>query len=402
MDVDSRSAWCGPRFWRTLVGLCCLACVPLWPEIGAAQQAASAVYVRTDTDQTLVITPRVSVEAPVDDATRLNAAYSADVWSSASIDIRTSASRPVTERRDEINASVTHDFTDTSLSAAYRYSYEPDYISHSPSLGVRLDFANKASTLDIGGSASFDDVGRAGDPNFDQSLQTFVGDLKFTQILDADTLLQGVYTLGYSDGYLSSPYRYVGIGSWNGACGGFLDEAPVTVGKLPDGSQGLEACFPEKNPDHRLRQAFVLRGSRAFGEHWSLNLAYRFYFDDWDVMSHTVLADLHWMPSEVDVLALRYRFYLQSAAFHYRSRFPAGDPDPLAYLPEYYTRDKELSPFSSHRVALDWERDFSIGGPGEVFRMVVSVGPTIYLYDNFIPYERIFAFEATLSGVLVL
>src|SRR5262245_46082677 len=103
MDVASRSAWCGPRFWRTLAGLLCLACVSVWPELGAAQQAASAVYVRTDTDQTLVITPRVSVEAPVDDATRLNAAYSADVWSSASIDIRTSASRPVTERRDEIN-----------------------------------------------------------------------------------------------------------------------------------------------------------------------------------------------------------------------------------------------------------------------------------------------------------
>ncbi|HKP59765.1 MAG TPA: DUF3570 domain-containing protein [Polyangiales bacterium] len=376
-----------------------------WTRGVAAQQAASAVYVRSDTDQTLVITPRVSVQAPIDDSTRVDVAYSADVWSSASVDIRTSASRAVTERRDEINASVSHDFSDISLSVAYRYSYEPDYVSNSASLGLKFDFANKASTLELGGGASFDDVGRAGDPNFDRSLQTFTGQLTFTQVLDPDTLLQGVYTMGYSDGYLSSPYRYIGLGSWNGACGSDIPGTSVPVGPsgtAPGQLEGLQYCLPEKNPDERLRNAFVLRGARALGDAFSLALAYRFYFDDWDVMSHTVLLDFNWLPDDANVLALRYRFYLQNAAFHYKSRFPASDAAPLATLPNYYTRDKELSPFSSHRLAVEWEREWPLHGSGESFRLVLSVGPTLYLYSDFIPYQRIFAFEGTVSGVLVL
>ncbi|HKU40267.1 MAG TPA: DUF3570 domain-containing protein, partial [Polyangiales bacterium] len=362
----------------------------LWPVTASAQQAASAVYVRVDTDHTTVVTPRVSVEAPLGDETSVDVAYSMDVWSSASVDIATSASRPVTEKRDEINLAVTQEFNDAALSAGYRYSYEPDYTSHSASLGLKLDFANKASTLEVGGGISFDDVGRAGDANFSRSLHTYNAQLTFTQVLDASTLLQGVYTLGYSDGYLSSPYRYIGIGSWNGSCG-----AGVMVGQ-----GGNEFCLPESNPPERLRHAFVLRAARALGDSFSGALAYRFYIDDWDILSHTVLADLHWLPDNDTVFALRYRFYLQSQASHYRARYPYPY---TSYLKEYYTRDKELSPFNSHRLALEFERSWALSGaPGETFRTVLSVGPTVYFYSNFIPYERIFAFETTLSAVVVL
>jgi hypothetical protein len=267
------------------------------------------------------------------------------------------------------------------------------------SFGLKFDFANKASTLELGGGASFDDVGRAGDPNFDRALKTFTGQLTFTQVLDAQTLLQGVYTLGYSDGFLSSPYRFIGVNSWNGACAGKLDEAPVRTG----GVGGLEYCLPEKNPGERVRHAFVLRAARALGDDFSLGLAYRFYLDDWELLSHTVLADLHWLPDTDDVFALRYRFYLQGAAAHYRSRFPAPpEVGGLGSLREFYSRDKELSPFNSHRVALEWERSWPLSGAGEAFRSVLSLGPTVYLYSNFIPYKRILAFEATVSGVLVL
>src|SRR5204862_7356162 len=103
-----------------------------------------------------------------------------------------------------------------------------------------------------------------------RALKTFTGQATFTQVLDTHTLLQAVYTLGYSDGYLSSPYRYIGVGSWNGACGGPLDEAPVMIGGGLAGPEGLEYCLPEKNPDERLRHAFVLRGARALGDDFSL------------------------------------------------------------------------------------------------------------------------------------
>ncbi len=392
MNEVRRAARSGARLCRILAAISggALGFAPI--ELVAAQQASSAVYVRVDTDQTTVITPRVSVQAPVDEATRVDLTYSMDVWSSASIDIRTSASRPVTERRDEINASVSHDFTDSALSLGYRYSYEPDYESHSASLGLSFDFADKSSTLAFGGGVSIDDIGRAGDPNYDRSLQTYTGQTTFTQILDPKTFLQGVYSINYSDGFQSSPYRYIGLGSWNGACGGPLDEAPVQAGY-----DKLEYCLPENNPDQRTRHALVARVVRALGEQFSTWIAYRFYLDDWELMSHTVTADLHYLPDADTLLALRYRFYLQDAAGHYRASF-SRDPRVLS---RHYSRDKELSPFTSHRLMLEGEKSWSFNS-GEQFRAVLSVGPTFYMYSDFIPYKRIFAVEATLSGVFVL
>ncbi|HET6339944.1 MAG TPA: DUF3570 domain-containing protein, partial [Polyangiales bacterium] len=225
---------------RSASGLCALCFTVLagaWPAVTSAQQTSSTVYVRVDTDRTTVITPRLTVQAPLDDSTRVDVAYSMDVWSSASIDIRTSASRPVTERRDEINAAVTHDFEDASFSLAYRYSYEPDYESHFVSAGLTLDFADKASTLAIGGGVSFDDVGRVGTPSFERTLKSVNAQATFTQVVDAKTLLQLVYSIGYADGYQSSPYRYVGVGTFDGGC--------------PRPMQ--EYCFPENNPAERMR-----------------------------------------------------------------------------------------------------------------------------------------------------
>jgi Protein of unknown function (DUF3570) len=386
MNAVARIVRHSPRRWSLLWTMWAGVIGSALPNAVVAQQSSATVYVRTDTDKTTVITPRVSAQAPVGDATKVDVAYSMDVWTSASIDIRTSASRPVTERRDEINAALTHEFSDAAFSLAYRYSYEPDYESHFVNAGLTLDFADKASTVAIGGGVSFDDVGRVGTPSFERTLRTFTGQLSFTQVVDSKTLLQAVYSIGYYDGYQSSPYRYIGVGTLDGGC------PPLLM-------QQTEFCFPEKNPEERLRHAFVLVAGRAFSDSISARATYRFYIDDWKLLSHTVLAELNWLADVETVLALRYRFYLQSAAAHYRARFPYVN---VLRLRQYYSRDKELSPFNAHRVALELDRSWPLAGVGEKLTTVLSIGPTLYLYDNFIPYKRIWAFEATLSGVLVL
>lgn len=359
--------------WLALAWLC--------PAASFAQQASSTVYVRVDTDKTTVITPRVSVQAPVDDSTRVDVAYSMDVWSSASIDIRTSASRAVTERRDEINAAVTHDFEDASFSLAYRYSYEPDYTSHFVNAGLTFDFADKASTLALGGGVSFDDVGKVGTPSFSRTMRAVNAQATFTQIIDQKTLAQLVYSFGFADGYQSSPYRFIGLGTADGACPRLMQEY----------------CLPEHDPDKRSKHAFVLAVGRALSDTLSARLTYRFYIDDWKIMSHTALAELNFLPENDTVIGLRYRFYTQSQAEQYRPKFSQY----IERLHEYYSRDKELSKFMNHRLALEAEKTWSVG-VGEKLQTVVSVGPTLYLYDNFLPYKRIWAFEATLSGVLLL
>jgi hypothetical protein len=332
-----------------------------------------------------VISPRVRVQAPVSDSTRVDLVYSADVWTSASIDIRASASKPVTERRDEIRGIVSHEFSDVTVGGGYRYSFEPDYESHSFSLSAAFDFADNNSTVALSGGASFDDVGRANDPGFERATKSLNGALSFTQVLDANMFVQLAYEAIYADGFLSSPYRFVGIGSADGSCTGMA------------GLMLLEFCLPENNPTERLRHALVVQGRRALSETLSSGLMYRFYLDDWEVNSHTASIDLQWYASERTALSLYYRFYLQSAAAQYRSRFPSVDR-----LRKYYTRDKELSAFQSHRVTLEAEHSWPFDAPGEKFQAVLSVGPTFYLYDNFLPFDSITALEVTLSGVLVL
>lgn len=347
------------------------------------QDASTSVYVRSDSDRTTVITPRLRVGGDVAEATRLDVSYAVDIWTSASIDIRTSASKPVTEQRDEINAAVAHEVSTFKLSGGYRFSSEPDYTSHGGSLGVSSDFAERNTTLALNISAFFDAVGRVGFPAFAKTARTFSARTSITQVFGPETLAQLIYEIGRADGYLSSPYRFVGIASADGSCAG-----PIPVA----------ACIPETNPAERLRHALALRGRRALSGALSAGLGYRFYVDDWSLLSHTADADMSLVLDANTLLTLRYRFYSQNGAAHYRSRFVGVRSQP----PHFYSRDKELSPFVAHRAGLDLEHPFVLDDAGTKLRASASLAGTYYLYSNFPLVSQISAIEATLAMGLEL
>jgi len=369
--------------------------VPLWVwmlctlVLGAAAPASaqviagSSVYVRQDTDKTTVIAPRWHVGAPVADTTRVDFVYTADVWSSASIDIRTSASkRKVTEQRDEINTTLTQEFSDLSLSGTYRYSHEYDYQSHGGTLSGSYAMAEKSTTLDFRLGATFDAVGRAGDQNFDKSVRNLNVRLGLTQLIDQNTFAQVVYEIMDSNGFNSSAYRYIGFGSPNGLC------------SSPDKMY----CVPERNPNDRLKHAVAVNFRRALGESFSLGLGYRFYLDSWAVASHTGTVELSWMASSDLLLALRYRFYTQGSAKHYKKMFEYTDAQQMPA----FSNDKELSAFMSHRVALDIEKEVELDERGHKLSLVLSIAPSFFLYSNYAPLSSITAIETTLATVFRL
>lgn len=338
-------------------------------------EVGSALYVRTDSDRTLVVAPRLRAQAVIEEQTRVALVYAVDVWTSASVDIMTSASKiPVTEQRDELDASLDHELTDVSLSLAYRYSVEPDYVSHGVSGGFSYDFADNNATLALSAYGSSDRVGKAGDPLFEHASSTLGGRLSFTQVLDADTLAQLTYELSRVGGYQVSPYRYVAIGG-DGGCTSSVE------------GSGLGAvCVPETSPPSRTRHALALLLKRALSESLSASAGYRFYFDDWGVGSHTVHAELSYMPALETLLALRYRLYAQGAADHYRPRYAA----PQLFV----TSDKELSTLSSHRLGIDLEQVFD-----GTLTAALGVGGLYYAYSDFLPLDSITAFEVTTTLV---
>lgn len=342
-----------------------------------------------------MIAPRLRVDYPIAEGTNVDAVYAVDIWTSASIDIRTSASKiPVTEQRDEFDLSVAQTLADGVVTASYRNSSEPDYQSHGGSLGFSYDFASRNSTVAVGLSASRDAVGRADWAHWQRDLVTVGGRVSFTQVLDVDSLAIIMYEPQFVSGFQSSAYRRVAIGGNLANCWG-PPEPPRVDGKAvidPSTAGVMRAplCTEEANPEQRLRHAFAIRGRRALGDHMSMGIAYRLYLDDWGIVSHTIQADFVFLFVKGTHLALGYRFYVQNSADHYK---------PIYYRPErFMTSDKELSALSSHRVSLEFEHAFSgnLSDPG--LRLNLSIAPSIYFYPEFPLLDQIRAVD--LNGAL--
>ena len=372
----------------------CAAARPAHAQENDKVEASTAMYVRTDTDETTVLTPRLELGAPLTEETRLDLVYTVDVWTSASIDIRTSASirtgdaapARVTEQRDEIDVGVQHTLGDVILGGSYRYSVEHDYESHGGSLGGSLDFADKSANAALAVRAYFDTVGRAGAPDFEEKSTLLSARAALTQVIDRESLAQLVYEAGLQQGYLSSPYRFVRFAAADGPRESRCRES-VTL------------CLPEVNPDSRLRHAIALSGRRALGEAFSLGASYRFYLDSWDMTSHTLGLDGALVPADDWLVSLGYRFYTQSSASHFKTFYVSA---PMRPLEEAYTSDKELSALSSHRLQLEVMKRFELDELGSELSTVLLLAPTHFLYHEFLLLDTITALEVTLAVEVAL
>jgi hypothetical protein len=344
------------------------------PHAAFADSLSSGVFIRTDSDSTLVVSPRVHVDKTLD-TTRVDVSYAADVWTSASVDIRASASLPVTEQRDELDIGVSHELDDLTLSGGYRYSVEHDYVSHGLSGGASLDLADNNSTVAISGYAFGDTVGKAGAPQIARGLVTVGSRLSFTQVLGTATLGQLTYEIGYLDGYQASPYRWVGILGNGFGCQG-----------------GAQYCVPEHEPDKRLRQTAALVIRQGLSDNLSIGATYRLYRDSWALLSHTLSAQLGWSPVDNSMLSLRYRYYWQTGVSFYRAIYQDASS---RY--GFTTRDREQSPMQDHRVGVDWEQKAMLDDDGSKLVFRCSVAGDLYSYANFVGLSQVRALELTFA-----
>ncbi len=241
-------------------------------------------------------------------------------------------------------------------------------------LAGSLDLADHNSTLELRVTAEGDRVGRSGDELFSRPLTQLGGRFAYTQVIDPQMLVQVAYELNHAEGFQSSPYRYVGVGG-DGRCGGTA-----------------LLCVPETHPAVRTRHALVARARRAFDDHLSAHLDYRFYIDSWGLYANTAAVQLNWMHDEDGLFAVRYRLHQQGAAAFYRSTYPM----PSGTL-RYVTRDRELSPLWSHRLALSYEREIAIGEAGPSVRLAAAFGGTYLLYEDFVGLTDVVAVDGTLS-----
>jgi hypothetical protein len=223
-----------------------------------------------------------------------------------------------------------------TLSPQVAYSEESDYRSVGIALNDAIDFNEKNTTLSWGLSHTFDQIlpNLGEDPAITspRDKNSTDGLLGISQVLGRNTVFSANLTLGYSDGYLSDPYKRV-----------LFDDFPYTPG-FPF------TVFPEKRPDHKFRQVAFLSLQHYFEPvNGAVDVSYRYYHDDFGITAHT--GEIRWNQKigKHVVFSPMFRYYTQTAANFYRTHFPGDPTNPTVYpTPEFYSADYRLSALNSY------------------------------------------------------
>jgi hypothetical protein len=290
----------------------------------------------------------------------------------------------------------------TSLTAGYDYSTEHDYRSSSLHVDARTDALQHNTQFELSYARNFDSVcdrvqGETNPVRFvalENSTGCFTSSsLRTTHPIGIDTYegswaqswtpvlaTQLVYTAQLVDGFQSDPYRSVILG------------------------QGIKG--QEHEPAERAREAVTARVAwylRAVKG--ALRMSVRAYGDTWAIRSGTVEAEFEKSLGESLRLMARGRFYRQSAAVFWSDDYTGGAP-PLGPKGQYWTGDRELSPFWSwlagaRAVLTIAPAHGRLLGFMESLQLAGSANVTGFSYDEYTlggtPVTNAMAYVATLS-----
>ena len=330
----------------------------------AQVDTAHTLYHESPTRSNMTVyTPGVSLTVYPAELITVRGGYEADVVSGASVSTKAGpAYQAVNPGVDVITTAsvkdVRHSPTgglslrkgDVTYTAAYTYGTENDYKSHSLFVSARTEVYDHNTQFELSYARNFDLVcdrmqavnDRAprframedsngcfsgSDPNRTRHSLAIDGfNASWTQAWTPVFATQLVYTAQLLDGFQSNPYRSVII------------------------AQGLKA--QEHHPENRARQSVALRGNLYLRPlKLAVRIGGRIYRDTWDITSGTLDAELERYLWEGFRVGVRGRYYRQSGALFWSDDYTGGDP-PLGPKGQYWTGDRELSPFSSAVLGL--------------------------------------------------
>lgn len=291
----------------------------------------------------------------------LNAGYNVDIVSSASIDVVTQAS-PYRDTRKEYSLGTDLLHRDTLVGLNYINSRETDYRSDTLAIGMSHDLFDKNMTLNFKVTRSWDQVGKNDDPAFGwKSFNRTIYSTGITQSLTPLWLIQLNYELTADEGLINNPYR-----------------SAITLSG---------ALVPENYPEARTGQAWAVRTSFGFpyegsdevsgGILGSVQLDYRYYYDTFDVRSHTAKVTLQRYFFLNWLAGVFYQYYWQDAASFYGDRVPANQI--------YKARDKELSQYHDQWVGLTLKYQLKQTQWGWIQNPFIRISNSwmVFNYDNF-------------------
>ena len=159
---------------------------------------------------------------------------------------------------------------------------------------------------------------------------SFALSLGFSQVVTKK--IQGSFFLDvlYQNGLLSTPYQRVY----------FADKGDFFINEFQ------LADDIERLPDSRFKLPIGTRWNFYLNEKLTLRTYYRYYFDNWDITSHTLNVELPYKLTEKFTVIPMYRFYSQGASKYFAPYEGHVSTD------EYYTSDYDLSTFKAHQYGI--------------------------------------------------
>lgn len=221
------------------------------------------------------------------------------------------------DQRLGLNLSLEHRLRDWVIGGGVAYGDESDYESLALTASVGREFNEKATIVTLSGSYGHDWVLNPAIDGWDDK-DIAEGMLSVAQTINKHTLLTVSGTLGEASGYLDDQYKYASLN---------------------------DAIVHEQRPGVRDKRILFLLLNHDFEKlHGSLEASYRYYNDTFGIDAHTL--GLAWYQSlgKHLVVAPSLRWYAQSAADFYSTRFTGN--------PEFYSADYRLSKLTSWTYGL--------------------------------------------------
>ena len=252
--------------------------------------------------------PMINVTKSIDKNTSINASYLVDAITSASmrmtlkVDGITSATpnkqgggdNTPDELRHQLSLGFTRNISDVSFTALGMYSIEHDYSSRTFASNLSIPFAKKNTFLLLGYAGNWDKIFPQ-TRTWTRNRNTTTINLGLSQILSKSIIAQADFSFINVDGYMLDGYQVVRI--INGPI--FLNLEPI-------------------EPNKWVRKAAGLRTNIAVSKLSSLGIGYRYYWDTWDIKSHTFEASYKTHLGDYVNMALSLRQYFQTKAFFFK------------------------------------------------------------------------------------
>jgi len=340
------------RHARTLLALC-LCVTPTLAGV-LPDDRADVLYHRYQGGGITIQGPSVLIQKKITDNFAVTGNFYQDYISSASIDVKLSAS-PYKEQRTQKSGGFEYLHGKSTYSAGIINSSEPDYKANTTYYSVSQDMFGDLTTLSMTYKRGWDKVYRdlkdaatgriINDPTFggfdkngnpisfkDSDHRGYAVGL--SQILTRSLIASFNYEVLTDQGYLASPYRKI-------------------LYLSPGAGKGYTLA-DQIYPNTRTSNAASIEAKYYLWYRAAVTAQYRYFSDTWGIRAHTAEIGYTHPAWKSWIFDGTFRFYTQNAATFYSDLFPRAN------FQNFEARDRELAAFNSYTIGVGASYDFPI------------------------------------------